>query len=596
MLENRLGGSYRSIGSHRGAPIPWALWGRAVMRMLADAPVLHRANVVLLVPRGSFRRRGVLPRSSPPIGALVNERPLRKHASDCGTWHSGFLYRFVFCDLAAGLIGLMLVVESDMVVPHVVSASLTLATWVLALALVGTYGRRRLAIGCYQLRAVNRAALGLLLVVALDSYRTDFGFSRPDCFAVLAGLIACSMEARLMLNLWLRRYRASGSLMQRTVVVGLAGYAAALVRSIVAEPMQGLLPVVVCPSDLDGADHCTTHVGGIAVVGPPTDAIDAVDLCDAEVVVVAAHRDLSTPALLCLTWALEDCDAEPIVAPGLLDVAGPRLSIRPSRRLSMLYVERPSAVRIHVFAEPAIDRCCVAVLTVALSPLLIAAPPAVKLDDGQPVFFRHKRVGARGKSFFMFKFRATAVDAEPRLEGLLAASNDAAVLSKMRRVPRVTKSEGFQRRYSIDELPQLFNVAREEMSLVGPRPPSMRQVDQNEPVPLARQIRHDRPVAGERSQQPIVAEISASRPALCRRLVHADPVPKDQRRSSCLRGLLTLLRIVIPVPFSLDKSSTTQEGEYQDSRLSDLDHLIPLLKGTAEVASVGRDDGAGTAP
>ena len=106
-----------------------------------------------------------------------------------------------------------------------------------------------------------------------------------------------------------------------------------------------------------------------------------------------------------------------------------------------------------------------------LSPVLIAAAVLVKLHDGGPVLFRQTRTGRHGEQFSCLKFRSMVVDAEAHLARLHAESGHDGGLFKMKEDPRITKPGRWLRRFSIDELPQLFNVVRGEMSLVGPRPP-----------------------------------------------------------------------------------------------------------------------------
>jgi lipopolysaccharide/colanic/teichoic acid biosynthesis glycosyltransferase len=96
---------------------------------------------------------------------------------------------------------------------------------------------------------------------------------------------------------------------------------------------------------------------------------------------------------------------------------------------------------------------------------------AIKKGDGGPIFFRQTRVGRHGRNFHIWKFRTMTVDAEHRLGELQEDNEHDGILFKIRRDPRVTSVGGFLRRHSFDEIPQLFNVLRGEMSLVGPRPP-----------------------------------------------------------------------------------------------------------------------------
>jgi exopolysaccharide biosynthesis polyprenyl glycosylphosphotransferase len=117
---------------------------------------------------------------------------------------------------------------------------------------------------------------------------------------------------------------------------------------------------------------------------------------------------------------------------------------------------------------------------VALAPLLVLVAVAVKLTSHGPVFFKQVRVGLHGRHFHMFKFRTMVVDAEALREKLLALNEQQGPVFKMKKDPRITGIGGFLRKHSIDELPQLINVLRGDMSIVGPRPPIPKEVDQYE--------------------------------------------------------------------------------------------------------------------
>ncbi|MEI2366465.1 sugar transferase [Niallia circulans] len=114
---------------------------------------------------------------------------------------------------------------------------------------------------------------------------------------------------------------------------------------------------------------------------------------------------------------------------------------------------------------------------IVLSILFVIIALLIKLEDPKgKVFFKQLRVGKDGKEFYMYKFRSMASDAEERLKELLALNEVSGAMFKMRDDPRVTKIGKFIRKTSIDELPQLFNVFKGDMSLVGPRPPLPREV------------------------------------------------------------------------------------------------------------------------
>jgi len=123
---------------------------------------------------------------------------------------------------------------------------------------------------------------------------------------------------------------------------------------------------------------------------------------------------------------------------------------------------------------------------VLISPLLLALAVAIKLDSRGPVFYRQRRIGKNGRPFRMYKFRSMCQDADRRLEALRHKNEASGPLFKIRDDPRTTRVGQFIRRWSLDELPQLFNVLRGEMSLVGPRPPIPSEVAEYEDWQLGR--------------------------------------------------------------------------------------------------------------
>ncbi len=361
--------------------------------------------------------------------------------------------------------------------------------WVLALALANAYERRYLGVSGEEYRAVGRALVGTLAALGVVSFLLDAQLARSYVLVVLPLLLIGGLVTRRHMRVWLDRRRRNGEFMQRTVVVGRADAADSLLRSIKAEPSQGLLPVAVCTSLMDGSSdgpRTRTDILGVPVMGTPRDVIATTDLCDAEVVAVASHPDLAGKALRRLSWALEERGVELIVAPGLLDVAGPRMSIRPSNNLSLLHIERPAHATRSILLKDVMDRTlALALLSLLAVPLLVIVA-AIKTTDPGPALFKQRRVGVRGEIFHIYKFRTMVVDAEKRLEALTAKTDGNGVLFKMKDDPRVTTVGRFLRRSSVDELPQLINVLLGDMSLVGPRPPLPSEVEQYEPDALRR--------------------------------------------------------------------------------------------------------------
>jgi exopolysaccharide biosynthesis polyprenyl glycosylphosphotransferase len=174
--------------------------------------------------------------------------------------------------------------------------------------------------------------------------------------------------------------------------------------------------------------------------------------------------------LRALAWELEKTGTDLCVSPALLDVAGPRTTIRPTAGLTLLHVDHPQLTGARLLIKDVFDRCAAAVVLILLAPLLVAVGAAIRLYDGGPVLFTQVRVGKNGRVFRIYKFRTMVVGAEQRKVQLLTSSDTDGILFKLRKDPRVTGMGARLRRWSIDELPQLVNVFLGDMSLVGPRP------------------------------------------------------------------------------------------------------------------------------
>ena len=222
-------------------------------------------------------------------------------------------------------------------------------------------------------------------------------------------------------------------------------------------------------------DNC-----GVPVYGGPETALLAVNEYQAEVVAVSSHPDLVGHSLRRLGWALEELGVDLVVSPGIVEVAGPRLTLRPTAGMSLLHVERPLHSGLRAVGKMLLDRVLALSITFFFLPLMVAVAIAIKLENPGPVFFRQTRIGAQGRPFGMVKFRSMVTNAEALLADLAEESDGNGILFKMKDDPRVTKVGKFIRRFSIDELPQLINVVRGEMSLIGPRPPLPSEVAEYE--------------------------------------------------------------------------------------------------------------------
>jgi exopolysaccharide biosynthesis polyprenyl glycosylphosphotransferase len=357
--------------------------------------------------------------------------------------------------------------------PYVALAMAVPLGWISMVSMQRGYESRFLGTGPEEYRRATIAAGALFILIAVTSYVLRQDVSRVYVLVAVPGLLVLSLAGRHLLRLWIYRLRKAGQGLQRVLVVGRADAAVAVIDKFRQEPQHGLLAVGAC---VPQASVWVSHIRDVPVVGDPGRILDAVDATGAHVVAVASHPDLAGQSLRRLSWALEERGVELVVSPGIIEVAGPRLSIRPVAGLSLLHLERPTLGGARMFAKTVFDRVLGGLLLLATAPLLALLAVAVRADSPGPVLFRQTRVGIDGRRFTMLKFRSMVRDAEERRDDLLDLDEGNGVLFKVRRDPRVTRVGSLLRRFSLDELPQLINVLRGDMSLVGPRPPLPEEV------------------------------------------------------------------------------------------------------------------------
>jgi exopolysaccharide biosynthesis polyprenyl glycosylphosphotransferase len=283
-----------------------------------------------------------------------------------------------------------------------------------------------------------------------------------------------AMVGRWFLHRQISWRRFAGRCMRRVLVVGRNDQVMTLTRHLEERPADGYVVVASCLPRGDVFEDAEFERLGRTEM----DILAGVDQFDVEVVAVAADPELAGHSLRKLSWALEQRGVELIVSPGIVEVAGPRISIRPVAGLSLLHLERPSVSGGPHMLKSIFDRVVGCLLLLGVSPILLITALLVKLTSRGPVLFRQTRVGRGGEQFQMLKFRTMVADAEARKAELHALNQGNGILFKMRDDPRITKVGKYLRRFSIDELPQLVNVLRGDMSLVGPRPPLPAEVAQ----------------------------------------------------------------------------------------------------------------------
>lgn len=364
--------------------------------------------------------------------------------------------------------------------PNLLLVSLLLFVfWMTALSISRTRGSKILDSGAAQYQAVARASFNVFACIAIIAL--VFRLSPSRLFIGIAGIVGLCLlflSRRIWRALVLRR-RAHGSFLANALVIGGVRSAQDIMRRFVADPVHGLRIVGVWVPDRVAGRHERIHVGevDVPVIGTETGLADALAVDAVDTVVVTDTEHLGHDGMRELAWALEGHDVDLLVAPNVVDVAGPRVHLEAHGNMPLIYLSGPAYSRARTIQRELFDRTFAFLVLVAASPILLVAALAIRLTSTGPIFYRSERIGAHGVPFEMFKFRTMVLDADQVREELVKHNIGAGPLFKVRDDPRVTPIGRILRRFSIDEIPQFYNVLRGDMSVVGPRPPLQCEVD-----------------------------------------------------------------------------------------------------------------------
>jgi exopolysaccharide biosynthesis polyprenyl glycosylphosphotransferase len=404
---------------------------------------------------------------------ISDRRPRAKPvlAGPADTWARNYLRWAALADFGCATAGTFLAVQlrfgADTTGAYIGFSLALPAFWLAALWLAGGYDVRFVGTGSDEFRKVLNAGVGLTAAIAICSYAVNIELSRGYLLIALPSVTLLDLIARYAMRKRLHRLRTAGRCMQSVVAVGYEDAVAGLIAELHRDQYHGLLVVAACVSRPSGC----REIGGVPVHGGLDDVMVAVRRFAAGTVAVTSCPEMDGTKLRALAWELEKTGTDLYVSPALLDVAGPRTTVRPTAGLTLLHVEHPQLTGFRLILKGLFDRCLAAAALILLAPLLACLAAIIWLSDRGPALFTQVRVGKHGRVFKIYKFRTMVVDAEKRKAELLARNDVDGVLFKLRKDPRVTAVGAHLRRWSIDELPQLLNVVLGHMSLVGPRPP-----------------------------------------------------------------------------------------------------------------------------
>lgn len=358
--------------------------------------------------------------------------------------------------------------EEFLVLPFVVPVALLGLLWMFFLWVYRSRDIKILGAGTAEYKRVADATIRVFGIFAIVAFVLNFTLGQGYLLTGLPAGVALILLERWIMRRWLVARRRRDEYKTKVLLYGDDENSARVAQEIMRDKGVGLAIVgALTPQGVVG----TELVPGVPVRGDFADILAALVESSADALIMTGSDEIGAREMRELGWVLEDVNVTLIVSPALTDIAGPRIHSTPVAGLPLIHVDFPDTTGAKLWVKRVLDLAASGLALAVLSPLFLVLSILIRRDNPGPALFRQERIGLNGKPFKMLKFRSMVVGAEGMLVSLLDASDGNEVMFKMRDDPRITKLGGFLRRYSLDELPQLINVFRGEMSLVGPRPP-----------------------------------------------------------------------------------------------------------------------------
>lgn len=413
-------------------------------------------------------------RVSDPGSALSTVVPFAR--APIADWEPRYRRFVVFSDIAA-IVFVVVVVGAVMVIRHptidlwelIQLDTVTVVTVLCSLAVSRVWHPVVLGQGAEEFGRLGRGLFAALVALGLGALAMAIPGARLWVFTVVPAITLAVFPLRYLLRRLLHSARSQGRCLLPVLAAGNVDSVRDLVTRTRSASHVGWRVDGICT--LTGRAGAGVDVDGVPVIGRLGDLAEHVRRGGYRIVAITPDRYWTPERLQRLAWDLEGSGTEMVIDPGMMEVAGPRLHISGVLGMPLLRVSEPAFTGFPRVVKTLVDRGGAALLLLLLSPLMLTVTAAIVLDSRGPVLYRQRRVGKGGAEFTIIKYRTMVANADALRPTLASANEGAGLLFKMRSDPRITKVGAILRRYSIDELPQLFNVLSGSMSLVGPRPP-----------------------------------------------------------------------------------------------------------------------------
>ncbi len=341
-------------------------------------------------------------------------------------------------------------------VSYWLTSAILVALWLLALSLADTRTPGVVGTGMTEYVRVIDSSLVLFGVIAIVAFLFRVDIARGYLLISLPAGILLLLLVRWLWRQWLVAKRRVGKCASGVILIGSPASVAQVGHELQQRRDTGYLVVGACLPPDDHEAGIPTTDADIPVLGTFDDLTRVLADTGADTVLVTSSDALPPEKVKQISWSLEAGRQHLLLAPGIADVAGPRIHTRPVSGLPLVHVETPRFSPGQRFGKRMADLIMSLVAVVVISPLLGILAVAVKLSSPGPVCVRETRIGYHGRPFTMLAFRTARED------------DDGTVPTALGR---------WMHRHTLDDLPQLFNVIGGTMSLVGPRPPLPGEVE-----------------------------------------------------------------------------------------------------------------------